>query len=142
MGPSMRMPISPQRGKRSARWPSAAASRATVAVVLRVVCPFWNRSSALNERRASSSAEIAPRSFTGDIRFYHLGGVDDAIELRLRDEAKLQRGVLQREIVVHRMMGDLRCLVVADHRRKGGHQHEGTAHVFLYLLQVRLRAFD
>src|SRR5580692_2505370 len=119
----MQMQISSQRGKSSARWPSAAASRVTVVVVIWVVCPFWNRSLALDESRARSSAEIAPRSFTGDIGFYHLGRVDDAIELSLRDEAKLQRGVPQREIVVHCMMSDLRCLVVADHRRECGHQH-------------------
>ena len=42
-----------------------------------------------------------------DVGLDHLGGVDDAIELGLADETKLQRGLLEGEIVVHRVMGNL-----------------------------------
>ena len=37
---------------------------------------------------------------SGDVRLDHLGGVDDAVELGLADETKLQRGLLEGEIVV------------------------------------------
>ena len=58
------------------------------------------------------------------------------------DEAELQRGGLQREVVVHGVVGDLRGLVVADHRRQRRHQHQRALDVLLDLLEVRLGALD
>src|ERR1700741_60841 len=52
----------------------------------------------------------------GDIGVDHLGRVDDAIEVGLGDIAELQRGGLERKIVVLGIMRYLRRLVVADHR--------------------------
>src|SRR5262249_56478895 len=49
-----------------------------------------------------------------DIRVDHLRRLDDTIEFGLRDKAQLQRRILEREVVVHGVVGDLRRLVVAD----------------------------
>jgi len=46
------------------------------------------------------SSELRPR----DVRFDHLGWIDDAVEFLLRHEAELQRGSLQREVVVYRVV--------------------------------------
>src|SRR2546425_3296208 len=52
------------------------------------------------------------------IRIHHLFRIDDPIEFRLRDEPQRQGGGLEREVVIHGVVSDLRCLVVADHRRE------------------------
>src|SRR5258708_40302233 len=59
-----------------------------------------------------------------DVRFDHLRWIDDAVELVLRHEPKLQRCGLQREVVVQRVVLMLRCLVVANDRRERRHQHQ------------------
>src|SRR5712664_1623353 len=51
-------------------------------------------------------------------------------------------GGLQREVIVHRVVRDLRRLVVADNRRERRHEHQGAVHIFLDLLQIWLRALD
>ena len=57
------------------------------------------------------------RGGTRHVRLHHFLGVDNAIELRLTDKAQFQRGLFQREVVVHGVVGDLRGLVVADDGR-------------------------
>jgi hypothetical protein len=76
------------------------------------------------------------------IRVDHLRRIDDAVELGFRYKAQLQCGLLEREVVVQRVVRNLRRLVIADDRRERGHQHQGAVHVFLDLLQIRLRPFD
>jgi hypothetical protein len=76
--------------------------------VFSVVWPYWNRSLAPAARRSRSPAELTTiLVITGDVGLYHLGRIDDTIELRFRDEAEFERGRLQREVAVHRMMRDL-----------------------------------
>ena len=77
-----------------------------------------------------------------DVRPDHLCRIDDAIEFRLGDEAELQRSGLEREVVVHRVVCDLRRLVVADDRRQRRDQHQRAVDVFLDLLKVGLRPLD
>src|ERR1700686_3077633 len=77
-----------------------------------------------------------------DIGFYHLRWIDDAVEFLLGNEAELQRRSLEREIVVHRVMRHLGRLVVTDHRRERGHEHQGAVDIFLDLLCIRLGSFD
>ena len=43
----------------------------------------------------------------------HFSRADNAIELLFRDKAELQRGSLEREVVVHRVVGNLGRLVAA-----------------------------
>src|ERR1700722_5491159 len=53
-----------------------------------------------------------------DIGLYHLLRIDDLIEFGPSDKAQFQRGSLQRQIVIHSIVGDFRRLVVADNWRK------------------------
>ena len=46
----------------------------------------------------------------------HLRRIDDAVELVLCDKPQLKCGLLQREIVVQRVVRNLRCLVIANDR--------------------------
>src|SRR5215475_9572099 len=62
----------------------------------------------------------------GDIGMHHFCWINDPIELGLRNEAQLQGGRLEREVVVHGVVRDLRRLVVADHRRQRRHEHQRT----------------
>src|SRR6185312_17307001 len=45
-------------------------------------------------------------------RPYHFARIDDAVEIRLVDEAELERGLLQREVMLRSVVGDLRGLLV------------------------------
>src|SRR3979411_2533975 len=74
-------------------------------------------------RRYAGLGEI---NFFGDVRLDHLCRIDDAVELLLGNEAELQRRRLEGEIVVHRVMRDPGRLVVADHRRERGDEHQGA----------------
>ncbi len=62
--------------------------------------------------RGLSVARSVTQDLTGarDIRLGHPDRVDDAIEFRFVDEAEGQRGLLEGEVVVHRMMRDFRTL--------------------------------
>ena len=51
-----------------------------------------------------------------DVGLDHLRRIDDAVELLFGDEAELECRHLQGQVVVHRVMRDLRCFVVTDHR--------------------------
>src|SRR5258708_40144166 len=105
--------------------PRAAPSRVTAVAVLSVAWPCGNRSLAPAESRSRSPLELTiVLSITGHVGLDHLGRVDDAHELRLRHETELQRRSLEREVVVHRIVSDLRRLVVTDHRRERGYQHQ------------------
>src|SRR5229473_960645 len=90
----------------------------------------------------SRYAGLGEVNFFGDIRPDHLCGIDDAVELLLGNEAKLQRGSLEREIVVHRVMRNPGRLVVANHRRQRGDKHQGAVDIFPDLLHVWPGAFD
>jgi hypothetical protein len=56
------------------------------------------------------------------VRLDHLRRIDDAVELVFRYRSQLKCGLLEREVVVHRVVRDLRRLVIADHGRESGHQ--------------------
>ena len=75
-------------------------------------------------RRTDPASEIVDRGPCDicDIGLHHFLRIDHAIEFVLRDKAQFQRGSLQREIVVHGVVGDLRRLVVADDGGKCRHQ--------------------
>ena len=100
------------------------------------------------DRRAAARRISAPTARLirlpagGDIGVDHLGRVDDAVEVGLGDEAELQRGGFEREVVVLGVMRDLRRLVVADHRHQRGHQHQRALDILLDLFAVRLGALD
>src|SRR5215469_8580719 len=72
----------------------------------------------------------------------HLCRVDDAVEFFCRYKSQLECGFLKSEIVVQRVMGDLRSFVIADDRRKCGYQHQRAADIFFDLLQIGLRSFN
>src|SRR5262249_2266364 len=82
------------------------------------------------------------RSVASDVRCDHLAGIDDAVEFCRADGAKLQRRLLERQVVIQGVMGNPGCLVVADHRAERGDQHQGTLHEMADLLEVRLHALD
>src|SRR5262245_17928905 len=64
------------------------------------------------------------RSVTGDIRLDHLPRIDNPVEIRRTDSAELQCGLLERQVVIEREMGNLRSLVVTNHRAKCGDEHQ------------------
>src|ERR1700733_4899477 len=72
----------------------------------------------------------------------HLRRIDDAVELFLCDKPQLERGLLEREVVVQRVVRNLRGLVIANDRRERGYQHQRAVHIFLDLLQIRFCSFD
>src|SRR6516164_10552176 len=72
----------------------------------------------------------------------HLLRIDNAIELSFCDKTYLEGSSLERQVVIIRVVGDLRRLVVADHRRKRRNQHERLLNVLIDLFRVGLRAFD
>jgi hypothetical protein len=59
-----------------------------------------------------------------DMRIDHRCGIDDAVELIGANDTELKRRLAQREVMIERVMGDLRGLVVADHGRERGDQHK------------------
>src|SRR5690349_3632517 len=96
---------------------TASSTRAAMTRERRIV------SSSYRWRNASTRPLGSPCS-ARHVGPHHLGGVDDAVELGLADMAELQGRFLQSQIVLRRVMGDLRGLVVADHRRQRRHQHQ------------------
>jgi hypothetical protein len=98
-------------------------------IVRHVVSPLVNNTLVAADRKAttrgaalsdafSCPAGGASRTFIGLAPFHqlmggrnvgldHLRGIDDAIELGLADEAKLQRSFLEREIMIHGVVRDL-----------------------------------
>src|ERR1700704_2170764 len=90
----------------------------------------------------SRYAGLGEVNFFGDVGPDHLCGIDDAVELLLGNEAELQRGSLEREIVVHRVMRNPGRFVVTDHRRQRGNQHQRAVDILLDLLRVRPGSFD
>src|SRR5262249_25477794 len=54
----------------------------------------------------------------------HLLWIYDPVELLRADEASVHRGVAQGRILIQRLMGDRRSLVIADDGAQRGHQHE------------------
>jgi hypothetical protein len=66
--------------------------------------------------REKASGPATSGRAAGHIRRHHFLRIDDAVEFGLRDEAQLQRGRLQSQIVVHGVVGDFRRLVIADDR--------------------------
>src|SRR6266446_5344805 len=85
--------------------------------------------------RTNGSARIA-RSAPGDTVPDHLLRVDDFVETLLVDVAGLERGLLQVQVLVIRLVGDRRGLVVADH------QHQRAADHLVDALAVEPRALD
>src|SRR5207302_1909600 len=128
---------SPQRAMILPRRPSLLPSRSAAANVSCVDSPLTcNTRAKVRTRSACCSKLVAagscvvetnddPRSSAGcDIRLHHLFGIDDAIKFGFCNKAQLQGCSLEREIVIGGVVRNLRCLVIADNRRKRGHQHE------------------
>src|SRR5207247_8168880 len=88
---------------------------------------------------------MLPSADLRDVWTNHLRRIDNTVELGLGNKAQFQRGGLQRENVVHRVVSDLRRLVVTDDGRQRGHQHERAFNAFLDLLRIwfgaRIRNF-
>src|SRR5271155_1126601 len=84
-------------------------------------------------------------SLSGNGRRYvgpdHFLRIHYAIEFSFGHEAELQCSGLEREVVVIRIMSNLRSLVIADNRRKGRDQHERLFDVLSDLLQIGLGSF-
>src|ERR1700685_4531106 len=76
------------------------------------------------------------------VRVNHLRRIDDPVELGFRYKSQLQCGLLEGKVVIQRVVRNLRRFVIANDGRKCGHQHERAGHIFLDLLQIRLRPFD
>src|ERR1700740_3361182 len=57
-----------------------------------------------------------------NVRVHHLQRVDDTVELVFRYKCELQRGLLEGEIVVQCIVGDIRGFVGAEARGKRGHK--------------------
>ena len=68
----------------------------------------------------------------------HGAGIDDPVELGGVYEAELEGGFVQGEVVVEGDVCDFRRLIVADHRRQGGHEHERPLDELADPLQERL----
>src|SRR5262249_426663 len=94
----------------------------------------------LRVREALCSGRLRCRR-SGHVRLYHLLRIDDPVEFGFGDKAKFERRILESEVVVHRIMCDLRRPVVADYGRKRRHKHQRTFNVFVDFLQVGLGAF-
>src|SRR5260370_24164245 len=71
----------------------------------------------------------------------HLPGIDDPVEPLFVDVAGLERGVLQSQALVIRLVGDRGRLVVADHRAEGGDQHQRAADHLVDALAIEPRPF-
>src|ERR1700731_2524914 len=114
--------------------PTLLLSRAVAARVSCVDCPLTcntranarTRSARSGMERVVTASISEPRAAAGaelsggrcNIGFHHLARIDNAIEFRLGYKAQLQGGGLQRQIIVHGVVSDLGCLVIADDRRE------------------------
>jgi len=76
------------------------------------------------------------------VRLHHFGRIDNAVELLLGYQAELQGSVLQCQIMIRRVVRDLRRLVVANDRRERRYEHQRAINVFLDLFEVRLGSLD
>src|SRR5262245_41287675 len=94
----------------------------------------------LRVREALCSGRLRCRR-SGHVRLHHLLRIDDPVEFGFGDKAKFERRILESEVIVHRIMCDLRRLVVGDYGRKRRHDHHGTLDVFGDVLQVGPAAF-
>src|SRR5919197_5878172 len=92
--------------------PSRAARRAIARPIPRLA-PVMN--SVLPFRSAMASPSRVA---------HHLLGPDPLVELLGGDQPELHRGLLQRLVLLVRLLGDLRCVVVADVRVERGEQHQ------------------
>src|SRR6266480_2206987 len=120
----------------SVDWPLTCNTRARIRTRSDRSCKLITACSGIEAKKVS-------RSGTGcHIRFHHLFWIDDAIKFSLSDKSQLQGGSLECEVIIHRVMRDLRCFVVTDHRRERGYQHQGAVHILFDLLQIRFGALD
>src|SRR5439155_14268538 len=96
---------------------------------------MWAVNSPLRPRKPMMSVDPAitlstigsartTRSAPADTVPDHLLRVDDFVEVLLVDIAGLERGLLQGQPLIIRLVGDRGGLVVADHRAEGCHQHQ------------------
>src|SRR5882762_2460584 len=76
------------------------------------------------------------------VRPYHLFRIDYSVEFYLGDEAQLQSGRLQGQIIVLGVVGDFRRLVIADHGCQSSDQHERAVDVLVDFLEIWLRSLD
>src|SRR5262245_24388763 len=81
-------------------------------------------------------------SATVDTAADHLPGVDDLVEPLRVDIAGLERGFLQSQALVVRLVRNRGRLVVADHRAERGHQHQRAVDHLVDPLSVEPRALD
>src|SRR3984957_10103979 len=93
---------------------------------------------------SSGPGDPVPQSGSGGrhVGCDHFFWVDNSIEFGLGHEAELQRGLLQRKVIVHSVVRNLGSLVVANDGRERCYQHQRTLDVFVDLLQIGLRPLD
>src|SRR6516162_4433030 len=86
----------------------------------RLLMPVWEADigSSSVEVQFRYARRFSPVCSLGYVGRDHLRRIDDAVEQLLGHKAELQRGFFEGQVVVHCVMGDLRCLVVADDRRE------------------------
>src|SRR5882724_6001762 len=117
-----------------ARRPRLLLSRSAAATVSSVDCPLRCSTRANVRTRSDRSTRFISAHPTVvshwrtsgsfcHIWFHHLAWIDDAIKFILGYKAQFQGGILEREIIVHGVVGNLRCLVVPNDRRKRRYQH-------------------
>jgi len=89
---------------------------------------FPSSTSAPEKARADKSGLWSALGFLSagfcNVRVHHFQRIDDTVELVFRYKCELQRGLLEGEIVVQRIVGDFRGFVVADDRGERGYQHQ------------------
>src|SRR5205814_1229546 len=124
-------------GAKDSRRPasSRARSKAGYSVSLRASL-FWSckrRHGAAGGRNTSGSAD----PFAD-----HVLGNDHLVILLLADFSRPQRGLFEGRTVGGGLLGDVRGILVADHRRQRGHQHQRVPDVAVDLVAIELRALD
>src|SRR5262249_26584784 len=83
-----------------------------------------------------SLVQKSNRSVHSDIGSDHLAGVNNPVELRRTHGVELQRGLLERQVMIQGVVRNLGSLVVADHGAERSDQHQGPLHETTDLLEV------
>src|SRR6266481_2930107 len=91
--------------------------------------------------RTNGSARIV-RSAPGDTVPDHLLGVDDFVKALLVNIAGLERGLLQGQVFVIRLVGNRGSFVIADNRAESRHQHQRAADHLVDALAVEPGSLD
>src|SRR5712692_4907674 len=70
----------------------------------------------------------APSRRLSAIEEYHLFRIDNLIKRLLVNPSSLKRGLLQRRLLIKRLVRNLRRFVVTDHRAEGSYEHQRLLH--------------